>query len=80
MTTEPAEPAERPELAERSEQPDRPGRPGRSGAERLRSQPYVPLVGHDLDCGDIGFRVTGLGSDPHGFDRESDGVGCESYG
>jgi hypothetical protein len=33
----------------------------------------------DLDCGDIpynDFMVTG--SDPHGFDREGDGVGCET--
>lgn len=37
--------------------------------------PYPP----DLNCGDIGysnFRVTG--SDPHGFDRDNDGIGCES--
>lgn len=37
--------------------------------------PYPP----DLNCGDIGysnFRV--IGSDPHGFDRDNDGVGCES--
>lgn len=39
--------------------------------------PYA-LVG-DLDCGDIShrrFRV--LPPDPHGFDGDSDGVGCES--
>jgi len=37
--------------------------------------PYPP----DLDCGEIGysnFRVTR--SDPHGFDRDNDGIGCES--
>lgn len=37
--------------------------------------PYPP----DLDCGEIAhrrFRVTG--SDPHGFDRDRDGIGCES--
>lgn len=37
--------------------------------------PYPP----DLDCGEIGysnFRVTG--SDPHGFDGDNDGIGCES--
>ncbi len=37
--------------------------------------PYPP----DLDCGEIGysnFRV--VGSDPHGFDRDNDGIGCES--
>jgi hypothetical protein len=33
----------------------------------------------DLDCGEIryaNFRVEG--SDPHGFDRDNDGIGCES--
>ena len=37
--------------------------------------PYPP----DLDCGEIGysnFRV--IGDDPHGFDRDNDGIGCES--
>lgn len=37
--------------------------------------PYPP----DLDCGEISYRnflVTG--SDPHGFDRDGDGIGCES--
>ncbi len=37
--------------------------------------PYPP----DLDCGDVpytNFNVTG--SDPHGFDGDSDGVGCET--
>jgi micrococcal nuclease len=37
--------------------------------------PYPP----DLDCGDVSatnFAVTG--SDPHGFDGDRDGVGCES--
>jgi len=37
--------------------------------------PYPP----DLNCGDIGysnFRV--VGNDPHGFDGDNDGIGCES--
>lgn len=37
--------------------------------------PYRP----DVDCGEIAFtnfRVTG--SDPHGFDGDNDGIGCES--
>jgi micrococcal nuclease len=37
--------------------------------------PYPP----DLDCDEIpykNFRV--VGSDPHGFDRDKDGIGCES--
>ncbi len=36
--------------------------------------PYPP----DLDCGEIGysnFRV--VQPDPHGFDRDQDGIGCE---
>lgn len=41
--------------------------------------PCVPNVSYDLDCPDIGFRVRVIGSDPHRFDREGDGVGCESY-
>ena len=37
--------------------------------------PYPP----DLNCGEIGysnFRV--IGDDLHGFDRDNDGLGCES--
>lgn len=41
--------------------------------------PCVPLVSYDLNCPDIGFRVTVIGSDPHRFDRDNDGYGCESY-
>ena len=37
--------------------------------------PYPP----DLNCGDITFRrFTVLPPDPHGFDGDNDGVGCES--
>ena len=39
----------------------------------------IPSPPPDLDCGDISetsFRVTGL--DPHSFDRDRDGIGCES--
>lgn len=41
--------------------------------------PCVPLVSYDLDCPDIGFSVRVIGSDPHRFDREGDGIGCEAY-
>jgi len=37
--------------------------------------PYPP----DLDCGEIryaNFKV--VGADPHGFDGDKDGIGCES--
>jgi hypothetical protein len=33
----------------------------------------------DLDCADVnGRNFTVLPPDPHGFDREGDGLGCES--
>ena len=38
----------------------------------------VPKFPPDLDCDEVQyqrFRVTG--SDPHGFDRDRDGLGCE---
>jgi len=39
----------------------------------------IPIVGFDLDCGDVGvkrFRVVGV--DRHGFDGDNDGIACES--
>lgn len=39
----------------------------------------IPSPPPDLDCPDIShknFKV--VGSDPHGFDRDGDGIGCES--
>jgi micrococcal nuclease len=37
--------------------------------------PYPP----DLDCGEISYRrFQVLQPDPHGFDRDKDGIGCES--
>jgi micrococcal nuclease len=42
--------------------------------------PCVPNVGHDLDCGDIGFHVAVVGPDEHRLDgSDNDGLGCESY-
>lgn len=39
----------------------------------------IPPPPPDLDCGDILFRrFTVVGSDPHHFDGNNDGVGCES--
>lgn len=33
----------------------------------------------DLNCDDVPYNdIKVVGSDPHGFDREGDGVGCES--
>ena len=39
----------------------------------------IPPAPPDLDCGDIPHRrFTVVGTDPHGFDGNHDGVGCES--
>jgi hypothetical protein len=38
----------------------------------------VPGVDYDLDCADIDGPVQVLGGDPHGFDRDADGIGCEA--
>lgn len=41
----------------------------------------IPPTPPDLDCGDVsasGFQV--IGSDPHGFDADDDGIGCEDEG
>jgi micrococcal nuclease len=39
----------------------------------------IPPPPPDLDCGDISFRrFTVLPPDPHGFDGDDDGIGCES--
>lgn len=39
----------------------------------------IPPPPPDLDCGDIEHRDFEVrGSDPHRFDRDRDGIGCES--
>ena len=39
----------------------------------------IPPPPPDLDCGEIQHRrFQVLAPDPHGFDRDQDGVGCES--
>ncbi|AEV17304.1 hypothetical protein TCCBUS3UF1_p70 (plasmid) [Thermus sp. CCB_US3_UF1] len=60
------------------------GRPSRPpGRGEGRCDPVYPAVcipppPPDLDCGDIPYRnFPVLPPDPHGFDRDRDGVGCE---
>ena len=38
----------------------------------------IPPPPPDLDCADVGGAFSVTGSDPHGFDGDFDGVGCES--
>jgi micrococcal nuclease len=38
----------------------------------------VPVVGYDLDCGDIPVKnFTVVGVDIHGFDADNDTIACE---
>jgi hypothetical protein len=48
-----------------------------SGCDPSYPDSCIPSPPPDLDCGDVGKRFTVTGSDPHGFDRDADGVGCE---
>jgi micrococcal nuclease len=55
--------------------------PGGSGGNCDPAYPDVciPSPPPDLDCGDIPFkRFRVLPPDPHNFDRDGDGIGCES--
>lgn len=48
---------------------------GKGGSCEPGYDPCVPLYPPDLDCADVG-PVTVTGSDPHGLDRDGDGVAC----
>jgi micrococcal nuclease len=53
--------------------------PPASGCDASYPDVCIPPAPPDLDCGQIPhrrFRV--IGADPHGFDGDRDGVGCES--
>lgn len=57
------------------------GRPRTSTAPCDPSYPdfCIPPPPPDLDCKDIGRSFTVRPPDPHGFDGDGDGRGCESY-
>jgi micrococcal nuclease len=53
----------------------------RAPAELTRVGQCIPpvLQGGDLDCGDIPYRrFTVVPPDPHNFDGDHDGIGCDS--
>ncbi len=50
-----------------------------STCDRAYPSVCIPPPPPDLDCGEISFRnFTVLRTDPHGFDGDRDGVGCET--
>ena len=55
-----------------------PGSTGRAGCDDSYPDVCIPRYPPDLDCGQITERdFTVRGPDPHGFDREGNGLGCE---
>lgn len=61
----------------------RPGRPGTSSSSSGAGcdpgyDPCVPPYPPDLDCSDVDGPIRVLGDDPHGFDADGDGTGCDS--
>ena len=38
----------------------------------------IPKILYDLDCKDVSYRRFRCVCDPHGFDGDNDGIGCES--
>jgi endonuclease YncB( thermonuclease family) len=56
--------------------------PAPAGLADVPAAPTEPwnLPGPDLDCKDIGHRVTITGPDYHRLDADGDGIGCESWG
>lgn len=75
-TSTPVPPPPPPPTARPAVQPLAPAQPS-------NCHPAYPTVcipgGPDLDCGDVAARrFQVLPPDPHGFDRDGDGIGCES--
>lgn len=53
--------------------------PSGGGCDPSYPSVCIPPNPPDLDCGQVGVRrFTVLPPDPHGFDGDHDGVGCES--
>ncbi len=51
----------------------------RAGCDPCYPSVCIPDVSYDLDCKDIPFRRFSVPNcDPHGFDGDNDGIGCES--
>ena len=53
-------------------------KPSRAGCDPSYPTVCIPPAPPDLDCGDIEYRrFEVIGSDPHRFDGDRDGIGCE---
>lgn len=63
-----------------SQSPEPAAPPDTSSCDPSYGGSCVPVVSYDLACGDIAGTVEVIGSDPHNFDSDGDGYGCESDG
>lgn len=53
--------------------------PPRKGCDPSYPTVCIPPRPPDLDCPDIPYTdFAVVGDDPHGFDRDNDGIGCET--
>ena len=61
-----------------AESPKETTAPGSDACDPAYPSICIPSPPPDLDCGEISARrFVVLPPDPHGFDRDKDGVGCE---
>lgn len=70
-----------PPQSDPSPEPTQPADPGDGGDDCDPAYPTVciPSPPPDLDCPDVGHRNFAVRApDPHGFDRDRDGIGCET--
>lgn len=58
------------------QQPEQPEQPQGGGCAPGYS-PCVPPYPPDVNCADVGGPISVTGSDPHGLDRDGDGIACE---
>jgi micrococcal nuclease len=49
----------------------------REGCDPCYPTVCIPDVSYDLDCGEIAYKRFSVTCDPHGFDGDNDGIGCE---
>ncbi|MCI0727862.1 MAG: hypothetical protein L0332_14245 [Chloroflexi bacterium] len=69
----------RPAAARPAPQPTQLPAPPPSNCDPAYPTVCIPPPPPDLDCGEIPYRdFTVLPPDPHGFDGDNDGIGCES--
>jgi micrococcal nuclease len=68
----------RPQVAQPKPQGARGAGTASGGACDPGYDPCVPPYPPDLDCSDVDGPIRVLGDDPHGFDGDGDGIGCDS--